>query len=98
MSHEASGWLDDADRAPVSKSPSAMSEFRPLNDTPLLDHAAHCNSIRDTMLGGLGLFTLAQAGAALAGDQPSIAKATLNSDVEKLRRSWPRAPARTTAP
>src|SRR5260370_8775449 len=98
MSHEASGWLDDAEGAPVSKSPSAMPEFRPLNDTPLLDHAAHCNSIRDKMLVGLVWFTLAQAGEALAGDQTSIANATLNADADNLRRSSPPARAWITAP
>jgi hypothetical protein len=79
-------------------SSSAMSEFRLLNDTPLFDHAAHCNSIRDKMLVGLVLFTLVQAGEALAGDQTSIANATLNADADNLRRSSPPARAWTAAP
>jgi hypothetical protein len=61
-----------------------MSEFPPLNDAPPLNLAAHCNSIRDKMLVGLVLFTLAQTGEALAGDQATIANATLNPDVDSL--------------
>ena len=88
MSHEASAWLEDADGAPVSKSP-AMSEFRRSNSVPLLVLAARCNSIRDKMLVGLVLFTLVRTGEALAGDQVSIANATPDPDFGNLRHSPP---------
>src|SRR5260370_36743200 len=97
MSHEASEWLEDADGAPVSKSP-AMSEFRPSNNVPLLDLAARCNSIREKMLVGLVLFTLVRTGEALAGEQASIANAAPDPDVGNLRQSSPPARALITAP
>ncbi len=83
--------------APVSKTP-AMSEFRPSNHVPLLDLAVRCNSIREKMLVGLVLFTLVRTGEALAGDQASVAHATLDPDFGNLRQ--PSSPARAliTAP
>jgi hypothetical protein len=93
----ASAWLEDADGAPVSKSP-AMTEFRPSNSVPLLGLAARCNSIRDKMLVGLVLFTLVRTGEALAGDHASIANATLDPDFGNLRQSPPPARASITSP
>jgi len=75
-----------------------MSEFRPSSIVPLLDLAARCNSIRDKMLVGLVLFTLVRTGEALAGDQASMANATLDPDVGNLRQSSPPARALITAP
>jgi hypothetical protein len=75
-----------------------MSEFRPSNRVPLLDLAARSNSIRDKMLVGLVLFTLARTGEALAGEQASIANAKLDSDVGNLPRSSEPARASITAP
>ncbi len=83
--------------APVSKSP-AMSEFHPSSNVPLLDLAARCNSIRDKMLVGLVLFTLVRTGEALAGDQASVANATLAPDLGNLRQSSPPARSLITAP
>jgi hypothetical protein len=75
-----------------------MSEFRPSNNVPLLDLAAHCNSIREKMLVGLVLFTLVRTGEALAGDQASIANVTLDPDLGNLRQSSPPARSLITAP
>ena len=74
-----------------------MSECRPSNSVPLLDLAARCNSIRDKMLVGLVLVTLVRTGEALAGDQASIANATLDPDFGNLRQPPP-ARALVTAP
>ena len=82
---------------PVSKS-SVMSEFRPSNDVPLLDLAAHCNSIREKMLVGLVLFTLVRTGEVLAGDQTAIADAALDPSVGNLRQSSPPSRSLITAP
>lgn len=75
-----------------------MSEFRPSNDAPPLDLAAHCNGIRDKMLVGIVLFTLIRTGEALAGDQAAIADAALDSDVGSVRQAPRPAPALITAP
>jgi hypothetical protein len=72
---------------------TAMSEFRPSNDVPHLDAAARCNSLRDRMLIGLMLFTLVRTGEALAGDEASIANATLDPGLGSFRQSLPPAPA-----
>jgi hypothetical protein len=89
--------LEDADEEPVSKSP-AMSEFLPSNSAPPPDLAARCNGIREKMLVGLVLFTLARTGEALAGDQASIAHATPDPDFGNLRQPSSRARALITAP
>jgi len=75
-----------------------MPEFSPSNRVPLLDHAARCNSIRDKMLVGLVLFTLVRTGEALAGEQASIANATLDSGVGNLRQSSQPTGASIAAP
>src|SRR5580692_2376486 len=72
---------------------TAMSEFRPSNDVPPPDAAARCNSLRDRMLIGLMLITLVRTSEALAGDQASIANATLEPGAGGLRQSLPPAPA-----
>jgi hypothetical protein len=74
-----------------------MPESHPSIDALQLDLAAPCNSIRDRMLVGLVLFTLVRTGEALAGDQASLADATLNAGAD-LRRSSPPARALITAP
>jgi hypothetical protein len=74
-----------------------MPESRPSIDALQPDLAAPCNSIRDRMLVGLVLFTLVRTGEALAGDQASLANATLNAGAD-LRRSSPSARALITAP
>jgi hypothetical protein len=55
-----------------------MSEFRQSVVAPLLKCASLCNRIRRGILPGLVLFGLVHAGLALADDQPSIAKATVD--------------------
>jgi hypothetical protein len=70
-----------------------MSEFRPSNDAPPPDAAARCNSLRDRMLIGLMLITLVRTSEALAGDQASIANATVDPGAGGLRQSLPPAPA-----
>lgn len=89
------GWSILAE--PWSRSLQLMSEFPP-NDAPLLDLAARCNSIRDKMLVGLVIFTLAQTGEALAGEQAPIAHAASNPGVDNLRHSSPPARAWIPAP
>jgi len=96
MSREASAWLEDAERAPVSKSP-AMTEFRPSN-VPLLDLAVRSNSICDRMLVGLVLFTLVRTGEALAGEQAPITFATLDPGIGIARQSSPPVGSLITAP
>ena len=49
--------------------------------------------LRDRTLVGLVLFTLVRTGEVLAGDQASIANATLNADADHLHRSSPPARA-----
>jgi hypothetical protein len=66
---------------------TAMSEFRPSNEVPLVDAAAHCNGLRDRMLIGLMLFTLVRSSEALAADQASLAPAALDAGVGGIRRS-----------
>ena len=66
---------------------TAMSEFRPSNEVPLADAAAHCNGLRDRMLIGLMLFTLVRSSEALAADQASLAPAALDAGVGGIRRS-----------
>jgi len=75
-----------------------MPEFPPSDDALQLDLAALCNSLRDKMLVGLVLFTLVRSGEALAGDQASIANATLNAGADHLRRSSLPVRALITAP
>ena len=74
---------------------TAMSEFRPSNEVPLIDAAAHCNGLRDRMLIGLMLFTLVRSSEALAGDQAALAAAAPDAGVGGIRRSWQAAPALT---
>jgi len=75
-----------------------MSEFLPSNGVLPPDLAARCNGIREKMLVGLVLFTLARTGEALAGDQASIAHATPDPDFGNLRQPSSRARALITAP
>jgi len=72
-----------------------MSEFRPSNEVPLVDAAAHCNGLRDRMLIGLMLFTLVRSSEALAADQASLAPAALDPGVGGIRRSSQPVPALT---
>jgi hypothetical protein len=72
-----------------------MSEFRPSKHAPPLDAAARCNSLRDRMLIGMMLITLVRTSEALAGDQASVANATLDTRVGGFRQSLPPAPALT---
>jgi len=74
---------------------TAMSEFRPSNEVPLIDAAAHCNGLRDRMLIGLMLFTLVRSSEALAADQASLAVAALDDGVGGIRRSSQPVPALT---
>jgi hypothetical protein len=74
---------------------TAMSEFRPSNEVPLADAAAHCNGLRDRMLIGLMLFTLVRSSEALAADQASLAPAALDTGVSGIRRSSLPVPALT---
>ena len=74
---------------------TAMSEFRPSNDVPLIDAAARCNGFRDRMLVGLMLFTLVRSTEALAGDQASLANGALDTDVDGIRQSLHPSPAPT---
>jgi hypothetical protein len=75
-----------------------MPESCPSNDAQQIDLAGCCNGIRDKMLMGLVLFTLVRTGEALAGDQTSLANATLNAGADNLRRSSPPARALFMAP
>jgi hypothetical protein len=77
---------------------TAMSEFRPSNDVPPPGAAARCSGVRDRMLIGLMLFTLVRTSEALAGDQASIANATLDSGAGGLRQPLPPAPALMASP
>jgi hypothetical protein len=60
------------------------------HENSLADRARY---LRDRILVGLVLFTLVRTSEVLAGDQASIANATLNADADHLHRSSP--PART---
>ncbi len=85
------------------KYPPAMPEFRPSNDAPLPDAAALCHGIRDGMLVGLMLITLAPAGEAKAGDQEPITAAASDLSRGVLRQplqppAMMAAPADFTAP
>jgi hypothetical protein len=66
---------------------TAMPEFRPSNDVPLVDAAACCNGLRERMLVGLMLFTLVRSTEALAGDQASLADGTLDTGAGGIRQS-----------
>jgi hypothetical protein len=76
---------------------TAMSEFRPSNDVPLVDAAARCNGLRERMLVGLILFTLVRSTEALAGDQASLADGTLDTGAGGIRQS-PKPPLALTLP
>jgi hypothetical protein len=78
------------------KSASAMTEFRPSKQAPLLDDAAVYKGIRDGMLVGLVLFTLVRSGEALAGDQAALDTAAVDPDSGNSRQSA--APAAPAAP
>ena len=74
---------------------TAMSEFRPSIEVPLIDAAAHCNSLRDRMLIGLMLFTLVRSSEALAEDQASLATAAPDAGMGSIRGSSQPVPALT---
>jgi hypothetical protein len=76
----------------------AMPDFRPSSHTPQLDHAAHCNGIRDRILVGLVLYTLVRSSEALAGEQAAITGAALNPDLGSFRQSSSSTTALITAP
>ena len=69
---------------------SASSARLAPHENSLADRARY---LRDRTLVGLVLFTLVRTGEVLAGDQASIANATLNADADHLHRSSPPARA-----
>jgi hypothetical protein len=84
--------MGDPERIDAMKSPSAMPEIRPSNDSQR-DQADRCIGICESVLVGLVLLTLVPAGEALAGDQATISGAP-GTGVDGLRQFSPP----TTAP
>lgn len=82
--------MGDSERIVAMKSPSAMPEIRPSNDSPR--DAQRCTSIRDSVLLGLVLLTLVPAGEALAGD-PAPATGALDTGINNFRQFSPPATA-----
>src|ERR1700733_3679701 len=64
-----------------------MSDTHLNPGSPPLDHALRCVGIRDRLLLGLVLLTLAHTGDVLAGEQTSLVNPTQDPDPNKLRRS-----------
>jgi hypothetical protein len=64
-----------------------MPEYRPFHDTPPIDRAVRCSSIRDKVLVGFVLFTLVRTSEALAGDQSPLTKAQVDPESGKSRFS-----------
>jgi hypothetical protein len=57
----------------------AMQEFRPSRETPRKQSAVRRHGVRDRILVGLVLYTLARTGEALAGDQAAVIRVPLDS-------------------
>jgi hypothetical protein len=73
-------------RDEVSK---AMTEFRPISDTPRKDSAVRCHGVRDRILVGLVLYTLVRTSEALAGDQAAVTRVPLDPALGDQRQSPP---------
>src|SRR5277367_4174979 len=73
MSHSACAPMAEAGGAQVAmKYPNAIPEMPPCNHEPPLDLGARWPGIRDGMLVGLVLITLARTSEALAGEQTPV--------------------------
>ncbi len=70
-----------------------MPEYRSFHDTPPIERAARCTSIRDKVLMGFIVFTLVRTSEALAGDPATLSMAGLDPLAGEFPLSSSAAPA-----